>query len=268
METSDWDNPALRKLSQAAKHLRRYLWDKCDTAGVIHLDFDAFSLYIGEPINEQHLTELGDWVERMNNGRLLIPSFCFFQSGELSEACRAHLPILKLVQSHCLVLSGKDYHENPDSLSGDFCLSPDRHQYTDKYKEQLKEKDPSKEIPPTLETVKAYAKEHGLPEDEAIRFHGFYTSNGWKVGRNPMKSWHGAIATWRGNLHFQNAPSPRINGANTVLLQKEYDRVLDRMRTLKGNYASHQTWDKKDIEEWGKLKPRRDELRKILGVTI
>lgn len=131
-----------------------------------------------------------------------------------------------------------------------------------------KEYDPAREIPPKLEAVKARAATQGLPESEAIRFFGYYESNGWRVGKNPMKSWHGAMVTWRETWRGSNGAVTRTNGANTVLLQKEYDRILERMRTVKGNYASHQTWDKKDAEEWGKLKARRDELRKILGITI
>lgn len=85
------------------------------------------------------------------------------------------------------------------------------------------------------------------------------------IDESIRQNWQGLFAP----PHFQNGtPSTRINGANTVLLQKEYDRILARMQIVKGNYASHQSWDKKDTEEWGKLKTRRDELRKILGVTI
>lgn len=33
-------------------------------------------------------------------------------------------------------------------------------------------------------------------EREADAFVNFYTSNGWKVGKNKMVSWHGAVGTW------------------------------------------------------------------------
>lgn len=50
-------------------------------------------------------------------------------------------------------------------------------------------------VPPTVDEVADYCRQHGKAVD-AERFVAYYTSNGWRVGRNPMKSWHAAIATW------------------------------------------------------------------------
>lgn len=49
--------------------------------------------------------------------------------------------------------------------------------------------------PPTLEEVKNYCKERNNNVD-AERFIDYYTSNGWKVGKNSMKDWKAAIRTW------------------------------------------------------------------------
>lgn len=49
--------------------------------------------------------------------------------------------------------------------------------------------------PPTLEEVSAYCQERGNNVD-AERFMSFYESNGWKVGKNPMKDWRAAVRTW------------------------------------------------------------------------
>ena len=49
--------------------------------------------------------------------------------------------------------------------------------------------------PPTLDEVIAYCKERGNSVD-AERFVSFYESNGWKVGKNPMKDWRAAVRTW------------------------------------------------------------------------
>lgn len=48
---------------------------------------------------------------------------------------------------------------------------------------------------PTIEDVKAYCKERGNRVDPE-RFIDYYTSNGWKVGKNPMKDWKAAVRTW------------------------------------------------------------------------
>ena len=60
--------------------------------------------------------------------------------------------------------------------------------------------------PPTPDQVSEYFKEKGHPETEAYKFHAFYTSNGWKVGRNPMKCWKAASSGWisRSKSYGQN----------------------------------------------------------------
>lgn len=45
---------------------------------------------------------------------------------------------------------------------------------------------------PTIEQLMA----EGLSEKEARKCFHFYESNGWKVGKNPMKNWKGAAAGW------------------------------------------------------------------------
>lgn len=46
------------------------------------------------------------------------------------------------------------------------------------------------------ETV-AYFATLSMPAEEAQRFTDYYTANGWKVGRNPMKDWKAAARNWR-----------------------------------------------------------------------
>lgn len=48
---------------------------------------------------------------------------------------------------------------------------------------------------PTLEEVKAYCKERGNKVDPE-RWFDYYTSNGWKVGRAPMKDWKASVRNW------------------------------------------------------------------------
>ena len=48
---------------------------------------------------------------------------------------------------------------------------------------------------PTLEEVEAEIKARGYHVD-ARAFIAYYDSNGWKVGKNPMKSWKSALTTW------------------------------------------------------------------------
>jgi len=48
---------------------------------------------------------------------------------------------------------------------------------------------------PTIEELSSYILEKGYHFD-AERFHAYYESNGWMVGKNKMKDWKAACRTW------------------------------------------------------------------------
>lgn len=50
-------------------------------------------------------------------------------------------------------------------------------------------------VPPTLAEVTDYCSEKGLTVN-AERFIDYYESNGWKVGKNPMKDWRATLRNW------------------------------------------------------------------------
>ena len=49
--------------------------------------------------------------------------------------------------------------------------------------------------PPSVSEVKEYCLENDYPIDPD-HFVDYYNTNGWKVGRNPMKDWRAAVRTW------------------------------------------------------------------------
>ena len=51
-------------------------------------------------------------------------------------------------------------------------------------------------VPPTPEEAQAYMLEQGGTHIQAAKFHAYYSSNGWKVGKGPMKDWKSAARGW------------------------------------------------------------------------
>ena len=49
--------------------------------------------------------------------------------------------------------------------------------------------------PPTKEQVAQYVAEMGYSVD-AQRWYDYYSANGWRVGKNPMRDWKAAVRTW------------------------------------------------------------------------
>lgn len=72
---------------------------------------------------------------------------------------------------------------------------------------------------PTLEQVQAYCKERNNSVDPQ-RFIDFYTSNGWKVGRNSMKDWKAAVRTWEKDRDFKVKPT-----TTRTATPSKYDRA-------------------------------------------
>ena len=95
------------------------------------------------------------------------------------------------------------------------CKSISQHANDAKEKEKEKEKEKAKAkakenitppispsrgnrfSPPSLDDVKAYCQERGNAVDPE-KWYDYYTANGWKVGKNPMKDWKAAVRTWEG----------------------------------------------------------------------
>jgi len=55
----------------------------------------------------------------------------------------------------------------------------------------------SKFSKPSIDEVELYAKGIGYDTLNSQSFIDYYTSNGWRVGRNAMKDWKAAVRNWR-----------------------------------------------------------------------
>lgn len=75
-------------------------------------------------------------------------------------------------------------------------------------------------IPPTIEDLEDYINEKGY-QVNAHKFLDYYESNGWKVGKNPMKDWRAAVRSWAHN-GYDNSIKAKSQSGNPFLdmLQK------------------------------------------------
>jgi predicted transcriptional regulator len=94
---------------------------------------------------------------------------------------------------------------------------------------------------PTREMVELFFKDD---PDEAERFWDYYQSNGWKVGRNPMKDWEATARRWSRNNQPRTpvmSPQHRQNRINYFNGRK---RDINRMITDPKNPPS---WAVKEL---------------------
>jgi len=123
-------------------------------------------------------------------------------------------------------------------------------------------------VAPTADELKLQAAKIGLPEREAEKFFCYYASNGWRVGKNKMKQWRSAMAGWKLRWEERRGVAAVSPTTLAILHQKELDEVMSKMRSIRASYSEHQSWAEDDKARWYKLKARRDELKKLLGMQV
>jgi hypothetical protein len=85
-------------------------------------------------------------------------------------------------------------------------------------------------IKPSLDEVRSYCQERQNNVD-AERFIDYYESNGWKVGKNPMKDWKAAVRTWERRSYNEPIQQPAPNIADIPDEElSEMDRIYKKLR--------------------------------------
>jgi len=126
--------------------------------------------------------------------------------------------------------------------------------------------------PPTLDELRFHAVKLGLPELEADKFFHYYESKGWMVGKTKMKQWRSAMAGWK--LRWEETRGGQFSdpikptAAELFVRNQELERVREKMRAIKASYAEHQDWTAEDLTKFRQLKARKDELLKLLDLTL
>ena len=117
-------------------------------------------------------------------------------------------------------------HSLSNAVSNALVLpSSDQDQDQEKKEKKKKEDSLPRFQPPSLPEVSAYCQERGNAID-AEAFVEFYSSNGWKVGKNKMVSWRSAMVTWE----KRNGSKNGISGGNRWKSKSE--RLDDDARAI------------------------------------
>lgn len=98
-------------------------------------------------------------------------------------------------------------------------------------------------VPPSVEDVRAYclSRANGINPESFI---DYYTANGWKVGRNPMRDWRAAVRQWE-QRRKEETPNPRPFPRQQTPRQQEgvfaaAERVIDEINR---KYQNLQQYD-------------------------
>ena len=177
-ETMKWNEDWYLDLSLADKLFWIYVCDNCDHAGIFKPNKRMFELLIGNEINVQSFLDNVNLNKPricvLGNGRWFLTGFIEFQYGnKLNPNNRVHKSILKLLNENDISL---DFPNNKISLA--------------------EPTNSRRDIPESAQEVITYFLEKGSNKREAERFFYYYESQGWNVGKNPMKDWNMAASGW------------------------------------------------------------------------
>lgn len=113
--------------------------------------------------------------------------------------------------------------ENVCKTSENVCNSEQRRVKESKEKKsRVKESNVCGCAHPTLKELNAYCSQNNFTID-CERFIDYYSSNGWKVGRNPMKDWKATVRNWA------RKEKSEVNGESSFDIDKfnDYENNLD-----------------------------------------
>jgi len=197
-DTDKWKKRFVRELSPQHKLLWFYILDDCNHAGIWDVDLEVASIRVGFDLSHDNLpSSFGEKVISFDNGdKWFIPEFIDFQYGELNPNSNVHKSVIALLDKYNLEGYLKGSQGVQSTLNN-----------KDKDKDIVKAKVKVKRFTkPTIEEVVDYCNERNNDVD-AEKFYDYYSSNGWKVGKNGMKDWKASVRTWEKNTTQQQKVS-------------------------------------------------------------
>ena len=194
-DTDKWKKRFVRDLSPQHKLLWFYVLDDCNHAGIWEVDIEVASIRVGYELVYDMLPEsFLDKIVIFDNGdKWFIPDFIDFQYGELNPNSNVHKSVISLLQRYNLEGYVKGLQTLPNTVQ-----DKDKAIVKDKVKAKAK-----RFVKPSLNDLEHYCIERNNKVD-VVKFFNYYESNGWKVGKNPMKDWRAAIRTWEKNSTEQS----------------------------------------------------------------
>ena len=185
-DTDKWKKRFIRELKPKHKLLWLYILDDCNHAGIWEIDLDVASIRVGEAVGYKDLDVFGNKIIMFdNNEKCFIPDFIEFQYGELNPNSNVHKSVISLLSRYNLEGYMKGTQTPPEPMI---------------------EKPIKRFKKPTVEDVSLYCQSRNNFVD-AEKFFDFYSSNGWKVGKNAMKDWKAAVRTWEKNSTTEQTKS-------------------------------------------------------------
>jgi hypothetical protein len=228
-DSDKWKDIWFSNLSPHAKLLFIFLCENCNNAGIYEVNKKFMLFYLG--INDEELkksiAEITKTYIKSNDGnRIWIKNYLKYQSKlPLNENNNNHKQILMILKENLSDETKYKGCKEMSSLLPQPIKIPRKVVSTDITKSEIKEPI-SRFLKPSITQIQDFMKEKefSLFKSEGERFFNWFESNGWKVGKNLMRSWKGAVNTWIANYYERNKMTIKKSKIDTI---KEAHENLD-----------------------------------------
>ncbi len=191
-DTEIWEKDWYLELSVKQKLLVKFLFDKCDCAGIYKISYYTLRFCFGEEIKKEDFEGIKQ-VVFLDDETIFIEDFVLFQCSidslkDLNPNNNAHKGIIKRLEKYNLYLGASEPLVSPSLGAQD----------KEKEKEINTTNNSTKFTKPSIDEVKNYCierKNNVNPE----QFIDFYESKNWFIGKNKMKDWKAAVRNWERN---------------------------------------------------------------------
>ncbi len=215
IDTGLFDDQWFMNLSKDAKLLWIYLITKCDHAGIIEANEKLIEFQTGIESFQNVGKELGRRLFFIYENYYFIPKYIEFQYPSFPNSrVRQQESAIKILAKFGLFDEKAETFIKHDAipkvtLNKELDNTPKKPAKVEKAGPKTKAFEK-----PTLEEVAAYCTERSN-EVDAEGWVNFYTSNGWKVGKNPMKDWKASVRTWERNGINNNTHGQKRESSST-----------------------------------------------------
>ena len=206
LDTGFLDQKWIRQLTSEKKIFLIYLMLKCDNGGIIELDFEDASFWIGKKIDSLDFLPEGYLIPLNNSSKYFIPKFIEWQYSNFPHS-KVHQQMqaknilidnnLFDVDNQCIKLP-KTYVKFTQKLRKSYVTGNANANGNVNGIVKKEEYEGKKFIPPTSENIIDYFKENGYSEEAAKKAFEYYETGEWKDSKGQqVRNWkQKMIAVW------------------------------------------------------------------------
>ena len=208
-------------LPPADKALWWELYAMMDNAGVFEINTRMIEVMFGEPVDAERIfTTFAPRIQQVPdhpNKGIFVDYVAWANAGHLSAKSPSQRSIIARLEELGLTLDALNALSRKRVNAPQRKASPSATRKASAPQRNATQcataTTPQRMTRPTLQEIESYIADHNYSVD-AQRFMDYYESNGWRVGRNPMKDWRAAVRTWQHKgKEFVNGNAQNANRA-------------------------------------------------------